>query len=156
MGRLRDMDEPRWLDAAEQGHWRAYLEGSSRLWERLDRDLKAAHGLTMPEYEILVRLSEAPGRRLRMAELAAMAYQSRSRLSHTCSRLENKGLVRREACPDDKRGINAVLTDEGFAVLEQAAKSHVQTVRAHLIDLVSPEELEVIGKAFTRIAARAE
>lgn len=149
------MDEPRWLDAAQQGHWRAYLEGSSRLSEWLDRDLKALHGLTMPEYEILVRLSESPGRRLRMAELAAMAYQSRSRLSHTCSRLEAKGLVRREACEDDKRGINAILTDEGFAVLEKAAKDHVRGVRAHFIDLLSPEELEVIGRAFTRIADRA-
>jgi len=149
------MEEPRWLDAAEQGHWRAYLEGSSRLWDRLDRELKAAHGLTMPEYEILVRLSEAPDRRLRMAELANMAYQSRSRLSHTCSRLENKGLVRRESCPDDKRGINAVLTDEGFAVLERAARDHVRTVRTHFIDLVSPEELKAIGEAFARIAARA-
>ena len=149
------MEEPRWLDAAEQSHWRAYLEGSSRLWERLDRDLKASHGLTMPEYEILVRLSEAPERRLRMAELAVMAYQSRSRLSHTCSRLENKGLVRREACADDKRGINAVLTEEGFAALDRAARDHVRTVRAHLVDLVSPEDLEVLGKAFTRIAAQA-
>jgi len=149
------MEEPRWLDAAEQGHWRAYLEGSSRLWDRLDRELKAAHGLTMPEYEILVRLSEAPDRRLRMAELANMAYQSRSRLSHTCSRLENKGLVRRESCPDDKRGINAVLTDEGFAVLERAARDHVRTVRAYFVDLVSPEELKTIGEAFARIADRA-
>jgi DNA-binding MarR family transcriptional regulator len=149
------MEEPRWLDTAQQGHWRAYLDGSSRLWERLDRDLKADHGLTMPEYEILVRLSEAPGRRLRMAELAAMAYQSRSRLSHTCSRLENKGLVRREPCADDKRGINAILTDEGLALLELAARDHVRTVREHFVDLLSPEELEVIGKAFARIADKA-
>ncbi len=149
------MEEPRWLDTAQQGHWRAYLEGSSRLWERLDRELKKEHGLTMPEYEILVRLSESPDRRLRMAELAAMAYQSRSRLSHTCSRLEAKGLVRREACADDKRGINAHLTDEGFAALERAARHHVRTVRDHFIDLVSAEELEIIGRAFTRIAERA-
>src|SRR5690349_23951431 len=109
LGRLLTMAEPRWLNATEQLHWRAYVAGSTQLWEVLDRDLKTGHGLTMAEYEILVRLSESPGRRLRMAELAESAYQSRSRLSHTCSRLESKGLVSREPCEGDKRGVNAIL-----------------------------------------------
>lgn len=150
------MVEPRWLDAAQQGHWRAYLAGSTRLWDVLDRELKAGYGLTMAEYEILVRLSEAPERRMRMAELAEMAYQSRSRLSHTCSRLETKGLVVREPCPDDKRGINAILTEEGFALLEKAAVDHVNSVRNHLVDLLTPEELATIGRAFTLIAEKAD
>ena len=115
------MTEPRWLDAAQQRDWRAYVEGSVRLTDVLDRDLKVKHGLSMAEYEILVRLSEAPDHRLRMAELAEYASQSRSRLSHTVSRLECKGLVARGTCGADKRGVNAELTEEGFALLAKAA-----------------------------------
>ncbi|GAB2868448.1 MarR family transcriptional regulator [Actinocorallia aurea] len=149
------MAETRWLDAAQQGRWRSYLDGSSLLLELLDRELKAAHGLTMPEYEILVRLSESPGRTLRMAELAQMSYHSRSRLSHTCARLEGKGLVVRVPADDDKRGVNATLTEEGYRVLSEAAHDHVATVRDHFVDLLSPEEFEVVGRVFARIAERA-
>ncbi|MBT2207205.1 MULTISPECIES: MarR family winged helix-turn-helix transcriptional regulator [Actinomadura] len=145
------MSEPRWLDATQQRDWRAYVDGSVRLTEIMDRDLKAKHGLSVSEYEILVRLSEAPERRLRMAELAANASQSRSRLSHTCSRLESKGLVRRDSCPSDKRGVIAVLTAEGFAALERAARDHVETVRNHFIDVIEPDDLEAIGRAFTAV-----
>jgi|SRR5437868_10585593 len=148
------MSEPRWLDAAQQRDWRAYVDGSVRLTEVMDRDLKTKHGLSVSEYEILVRLSEAPDRRLRMAELADNASQSRSRLSHTCSRLESKGLVTRDSCPSDKRGVIAHLTDEGFAALERAARDHVETVRAHFIDVVEPGDLEAIGRAFAAILKR--
>jgi DNA-binding MarR family transcriptional regulator len=146
------MTEPRWLDALQQRDWRSYVEGSLRLTDLLDRDLKAKHGLTMAEYEILVRLSEAPERRLRMAELAEVASQSRSRLSHTVSRLECKGLVARNTCGADKRGVNAELTDEGFAFLAKAAVDHVATVREFFIDPVDPEDLAAVGRAFTAIA----
>jgi DNA-binding MarR family transcriptional regulator len=149
------MADPRWLKETEQVHWRAYVAGSTLLWEVLDRDLKAGHGLTMAEYEILVRLSESPERRLRMAELAESAYQSRSRLSHTCSRLESKGLVIRQPCEGDKRGVNAILTPEGMALLERAARDHVNTVRDFFVDIVDPEDLAAIGRAFTAIAGKA-
>ncbi|XVQ11177.1 MarR family winged helix-turn-helix transcriptional regulator [Spirillospora sp. CA-255316] len=148
------MSEPRWLDAAQQHNWRAYVDGSVRLNEIMDRDLKTKHGLSVSEYEILVRLSEAPDRRLRMAELAEHASQSRSRLSHTCSRLETKGLVKRDNCPNDKRGVFAHLTDEGFAVLERAARDHVETVRNFFIDVIEPEDLAAIGRAFTAVNKR--
>ncbi|GAA4154418.1 MarR family winged helix-turn-helix transcriptional regulator [Actinomadura keratinilytica] len=148
------MDEPRWLDTAQQRDWRAYVDGSIRLNEIMDRDLKSKHGLSLPEYEILVRLSEAPERRLRMAELAEHASQSRSRLSHTCSRLEAKGLVVRGSCPNDKRGVYAHLTDEGFAVLERAARDHVRTVRAFFVDVIDPDDLAAIGRAFTSVVKR--
>jgi DNA-binding MarR family transcriptional regulator len=148
------MTEPRWLDAAQQRDWRAYVEGSIRLNDVLDRDLKAKHGLTMAEYEILVRLSEAPGRRLRMAELAEVASQSRSRLSHTVSRLECKGLVARGTCGDDKRGVNAELTEDGFAFLSKAAVDHVATVREFFIDVIDPEDLVAVGRAFSAIAEK--
>jgi DNA-binding MarR family transcriptional regulator len=148
------MTEPRWLDAGQQRDWRAYVEGSTRLNDALDRDLKAKHGLTMAEYEILVRLSEAPGHRLRMAQLAEEASQSRSRLSHTVARLECKGLVSRGTCGGDKRGVNAQLTEDGYAFLEKAAIDHVATVREFFVDVIDPEDLQVIGRAFTAIAER--
>jgi DNA-binding MarR family transcriptional regulator len=148
------MTEPRWLDADQQRDWRAYVGGSIRLNDVLDRDLKVKHGLTLAEYEILVRLSEAPDRRLRMAQLADEASQSRSRLSHTVSRLECKGLVARGTCGADKRGVNAELTEEGFAFLSKAAVDHVATVREFFVDVVDPADLAAIGRAFTAIAER--
>jgi DNA-binding MarR family transcriptional regulator len=146
------MSETRWLDAAQQRDWRAYIEGSTRLHDLLDQSLKSAHGLSIAEYEILVQLSEADGGRLRMAELAEYASQSRSRLSHTCGRLERKGLVRRETCPEDKRGVFCLLTDEGLAALDHAARDHVETVREFFIDVMEPADLEAIGRAFTAIS----
>ncbi|RAY14916.1 MarR family transcriptional regulator [Actinomadura craniellae] len=148
------MKEPRWLDSSQQRHWRAFVEGSVRLHDLMDRDLKAKHGLSESEYEILVRLSEAPEMRLRMAELAESASQSRSRLSHTCSRLESKGLVRRATCPGDKRGVYAHLTDEGYSALQRAAVDHVEVARDFFIDVIDPADLEAIGRAFTAVTRR--
>ena len=145
------MSEPRWLDAAQQRDWRAYIDGSLRLHDLIDQSLKNVHGLSSAEYEILVRLSESPGHRLRMAELAESTSQSRSRLSHTCGRLEGKGLVRRDTCDDDKRGVWCRLTDDGFATLDKAARDHVGVVREFFIDVVAPADLEAIGRAFTAI-----
>lgn len=149
------MPEPRWLDATQQRHWRAYIEGNLRLTELLDRDLKAKHGLSLSEYEILVRLSEAPDRCLRMAELAEFSNQSRSRLSHTVGRLECKGYVSRCAADLDRRGVKARLTDEGFAALDAAARDHVAMVRDFFIDIIDPADLEAIGRAFRTVADRA-
>lgn len=148
------MAEPRWLDSDQQCDWRVYIDGSLRLAEALERDLKARHGLSMAEYEIMVRLSEAPERTMRMAELAACASQSRSRLSHTVTRLERAGLVDRQACADDKRGVQAVLTDKGFATLEEAAPSHVAAVRDLFVDVVGPGDLVAIGRAFRGVLTR--
>ncbi len=150
------MTEPRWLDAAQQRDWRAYIEGSVRLTDVLDRDLKTKHGLSGAEYEILVRLSEAPEHRLRMAELAEYASQSRSRLSHTVARLECKGLVARGTCGNDKRGVNAELTDEGYALLSKAAMDHVATVREFFVDIIEPEDLNAVGRAFSAVAERIQ
>ena len=97
-------------------------------------------------YEVLVRLSEAPERRLRMSELADATGSSRSRLSHAVARLEEAGWVRREECPTDRRGQLAVLTDEGFAVLAAAAPGHVEGVRRHLFDRLTPAQVEPLGR----------
>ena len=142
----------RWLDAEQQRVWRAYLLGSARLAERLDADLRE-FGLDLGEYEILVTLSEAPERRVRMSELADAVHQSRSRLTHTVSRMENAGLVDRSSCPTDRRGVWAHLTDEGFRLLEVAAPTHVEAVRRNFVEAMSAADYAAIGRAFSAVLA---
>ena len=146
---------PRWLDLEQQRVWRAYLLGSARLAERLDADLRA-FGLDLGEYEILVTLSEAPGRQVRMSELADAVHQSRSRLTHTITRMENAGLVDRSSCPTDRRGVWAHLSDEGFALLEQAAPSHVEAVRRHFVEAMTEDDYAAVGRAYTAVLATTE
>jgi DNA-binding MarR family transcriptional regulator len=131
----------RWLDEEEQRTWRAFLHASRALWDALDRELQRDAGMPHAYYEILVRLSEAPNRMLRMSDLAQATSSSRSRLSHAVARLEEYGWVRREDCPTDRRGQLAVLTDAGFRVLEAAAPGHVEGVRTHLFDQLTPEQV---------------
>ncbi|MEV4311284.1 MarR family transcriptional regulator [Actinocrispum sp. NPDC049592] len=143
--------EPRWLTEAEQRSWRAYVIGSERLRQRLNTELQEGHNLPLADYEVLVRLSEQPGCRMRMTVLADEVAQSKSRLSHQISRLEQAGLVRRSNCPNDARGILAQLTDKGMDQLRAAAPTHVEGVRDHLIDLISPEERAVLATVFERV-----
>ena len=141
---------PRWLSIQEQQVWRTYLLGSARLNERMDADLRH-FGLDLPEYEILVTLSEHPQRRLRMAELADAVHQSRSRLTHTVSRMERTALVERTSCPEDRRGVWAHLTDQGLALLEQAAPCHVETVRRNFVEAMSATDYRALGRAFQAV-----
>ena len=134
-------DATPWLDADEQRAWRAWLYSWMLLDDRLDRELTRQTGISHAYYEILVQLSETEGRQLRMSELAERCLSSRSRLSHAVSRLEERGWVRRQVCAEDGRGQLAVLTDEGFAALEAAAPVHVESVRTHLFDQLSPEQV---------------
>ncbi len=143
--------ETPWLTPAQQNVWRSFLGGTIVLNDRLDRDLRNAHGLSMPEYEILVRLSEAPERSIRMAELAAAVSHSRSRVTHTIARLEREGLVFRGQCSEDGRGVSAVMTDKGFSLLEEAAHTHVRGVHSYLVENASPEEFEVLGQIMQRV-----
>ena len=144
--------ETRWLTAEQQHAWRTYLMGTTQLTVRLDRDLQERHDLSLPEYEILVRLSEADERKMRMSELADSLNHSRSRLTHTVARMENDGLLTRSNCPDDRRGIFAELTDAGVAKLVEAAPTHVEGVRSYLIDITSPEDLAVVERVFGAVA----
>ena len=145
------MSEFRWLTAPEQTAWRAYLEASQLLANTLERELQTECGLSAADYEIFVRLSEAPARRMRMSELADRTLYSRSRLSHAVSRLERAGWLRREDCADDKRGTFAELTDEGFAKLVDAAPRHVSGVRRHLIGRLTPEQLGQLEGIMTAV-----
>jgi DNA-binding MarR family transcriptional regulator len=134
-------DAVRWLDAEERRIWLGWIMSTRLLWDEMERDLQRDSGLSFGHYEILVMLSEAPARARRMSELADATQSSRSRLSHAVARLEELGWVRREACPSDRRGSLAVLTDAGYAALEAAAPMHVESVRRHLFDLLSPAQL---------------
>jgi DNA-binding MarR family transcriptional regulator len=145
--------EVHWLDPDEQLAWRRTIAASILLVDALDRDLRTHHDLTLADYEILVHLSEAEDQRLRMAELANAALVSRSRLTHRINRLEQRRLVAREACPTDKRGTFAVLTADGMALLAQAAPTHVQSVRDHLVDRLSPDDFDTLGQILAKVAS---
>ena len=135
------MPGPRWLNREEQRAWRAFLDANQLLFETLDHELQRDAGIPHGYYEILVRLSEAPDRTLRMSQLAERSQSSRSRISHAVARLEEAGWVRRETCPTDRRGSMAVLTDKGFEALAAAAPGHVEGVRSHLFDRLSEEQV---------------
>ena len=153
MGRRR---RARWLGADEQQAWRSFLEASQLVFDELDRQLQRDAGLSHADYEILARLSEAPGSRMRMSELAERALFSRSRLSHAVVRLEERGLVLRETCPTDRRGTFAVLTARGHDVVEGAAPGHVAAVRRMVFDRLGPSQvaqLESISTAIRRAVA---
>jgi DNA-binding MarR family transcriptional regulator len=122
--------------------------------DRLDRDLREQHRLSLPEYEILVRLAEADGNRMRMAHLADSVSHSRSRVTHTVSRMETAGLVARDACLSDGRGVEAALTDQGRAALESAAPTHVAGVRQFMVDLVDEDDFEALGRVFDAVTDR--
>jgi DNA-binding MarR family transcriptional regulator len=141
---------PNWLSDEEQQAWRATVHLSQLLMRQLDRDLNT-HGLSGHDYEILVELSEAPDNRLRMTDLADATSQSRSRLSHQISRMEARGLVRRDECEGDKRGMFAVLTSQGMATIERVAPDHVEHVRRHFIDRLTPRQLDEVRDAFQPI-----
>lgn len=136
------MADGRWLDTNERRQWLTFIFATQLLNEQLERDLQRDARMPLAYYQILVALSESPARTQRMSDLADMLLVSRSRLSHAIARLEEAGWVSRSRCPSDRRGANATLTDAGFAVLEAAAPDHVNSVRAHLFDQLTAEELE--------------
>jgi DNA-binding MarR family transcriptional regulator len=146
----------RWLTAAQQRAWRAYLESTKTLLDELDRRLQRDADLPHAYYEVLVRLSEAPERSLRMSELAQQTLSSRSRLSHAVARLEERGWVVRADCATDRRGQVATLTDAGFAVLDAAAPGHVEAVRTLMIDALTDEQLTQLTEIGETISARVE
>jgi DNA-binding MarR family transcriptional regulator len=142
----------RWLTKEQQSHWRSWLTASKGLTDQLSRELQEQHGLTITDYEILVRLSESENNSIRMSDLATKTLLSRSRLSHQIDRMESAGLIERQTCADDRRGQLAVLTKVGTKALVAAAPDHVMGVRKHLVDLLSDEEFQALGSAAKKIA----
>ncbi|MCX4819443.1 MarR family transcriptional regulator [Streptomyces sp. NBC_01142] len=141
----------RWLTDDEQCAWRTYLDVNRLLTYQMEKDLQP-FGLTNNDYEILVNLSESADRRMRMSDLAASTLQSKSRLSHQITRMENAGLVRRENCESDRRGLYAVLTEQGIETMQKVAPHHVASVRKHFIDMLSPEALADLRESLSPVA----
>ncbi|HEX8918930.1 MAG TPA: MarR family transcriptional regulator [Chloroflexota bacterium] len=147
------MAEARWLDAEQQQTWLSFVAATRLLFAELERDLQRDAGIPFSYYLILAILSDMPDRAMRMSELAEVLQISASRLSHAFSRLEENGWVRREHCPIDRRGWIGVLTDEGLAMLKRTAPAHVESVRTHLFDQLTPQqiaELREISGALSR------
>ena len=144
--------EPRWLDEDQQRSWRALVIGTTLLMDRLDDDLRRAFNISLTEYEILVRLSERPGRNMRMAQLADALAHSRSRVTHTVDRMEKAGYVVRGTTPEDGRGIVATMTDKGLELLQEAAPLHVEGVRSYLVDVTEAADLAAMGRAMDAVA----
>ncbi|MFE6777189.1 MarR family winged helix-turn-helix transcriptional regulator [Streptomyces sp. NPDC057702] len=140
-----------WLNDEEQRAWRAHLDVSRLLMHQLERDLQP-FGLTNNDYEILVNLSESEDHRMRMSDLAAATLQSKSRLSHQITRMENAGLVRRENCESDRRGLYAVLTDRGWETMREVAPHHVASVRQHFVDLLGANGIDALYSSLAPVA----
>lgn len=141
----------RWLDTGQQRSWRALVMGTTLLFDRLDDDLRREHDISLVEYEILVRLAERDGQ-MRMAALADALAHSRSRVTHTVTRMEKAGLVQRSSSPEDGRGILATLTDKGHDLLVRAAPTHVTGVREHLVDLADDADFSALGRVMNAVS----
>jgi DNA-binding MarR family transcriptional regulator len=142
--------QPNWLNPREMKAWRSYIIASRRLLDALDFDLNQ-HDLSMADYEVLALLSDAPERKMRMSELAQLAMLSKSRLSHRIKVMEGVGWIKREACPNDKRGYFAVMTDKGFKAIAKAAPDHVESVRSRLLDHLTVKDQEDVTRIFDRV-----
>lgn len=147
---MEEVPYTRWLDDEQQMAWRRCLAGTAHILTQLGLALRR-FDLDLNEYEILVRLSESDPHALRMSELAKNTSQSRSRLTHTISRMEKRGLVVRRRASDDRRGIIAELTTDGMDLLRTAAPTHVESVREVFIDRVDPDDLQAIGRAMAAV-----
>lgn len=147
------MSDVQWLSADEQRVWRSYLAATTTLREHCDRQLTKDAGIPHTYYEILVGLSEAPNRSMRMSDLADYCRSSRSKLSHAITRLERRKWVTRGGCEIDRRSSYATLTDLGFAAIDEAAPGHVATVRKHLFDTLSPAQVRALGEISDAIQA---
>ncbi|WP_314173089.1 MarR family winged helix-turn-helix transcriptional regulator [Streptomyces winkii] len=150
------MTDPRWLDEREMAAWQGFLRASNLVGRRLEQQLREESGLSHPQYEILVRLSEAAGGEIRMTELARSLVTSKSGLTYQIGRLEKRGLVSRRSCESDVRGVWARLTAEGGRVLREAAPGHVAAVREALIDVLGTAELELLADGLGRVAHRLD
>jgi len=143
----------RWPAPAQLADWRAFLRAHAHVLRQLEADLLADGQPPLAMYDVLVQLVEAPGRRLRMTELAGAVLLSRSGLSRLVDRMQAQGYVIREASPQDARGRYAVATDEGVAALRMAARTHLPGVREHVVDRLTPEELTALGRVCLKLLA---
>lgn len=151
-----DDREAVWLSDDEQRLWRRWLRVNALLPATLHRALQADSGLSLPDFEVLVHLTDSPEGRVRVGDLARALQWERSRVSHHVTRMERRHLVTREGCSDDARGAFVVLTSQGQQAIEQAAPGHVRAVRGCVFDQLTQDEVEVMSRALARIQSRLE
>jgi DNA-binding MarR family transcriptional regulator len=149
-------DELSWLPADSERLWRRWLRLNALLPAALHRQLQADADLSLPDFDVLVQLTDSPEGRVRVSDLARGLHWERSRVSHHVTRMERRGLVAREECRDDGRGAFVVLTPEGRTAIEQAAPAHVATVRRLVFDALTPHEAEVMAGVVEKVLARLE
>jgi DNA-binding MarR family transcriptional regulator len=147
MGRTISARDPR------VGVWRDFLITHARLQRLLDEDLRAEHDLSLAEYDALLQLAEAPGRRLRMHQLAEQVLLSRSGVTRLIDRLVADGSVERNACLTDARGAEAVLTPAGLDRLREASRTHLRGIGEHFVEAMTPADLESVGRAMRAVLA---
>ena len=150
------MDDTQWLDQTEREAWLRLIAVVELLPGVLDQQLRSAAGLTHFEYYVLAMLSEAPDRTLRMTGLAQRTNATLPRLSHVVRRLEDRGLVERFPCPEDGRATNARLTDPGWDAVVAAAPGHVDTVRHHVLDPLTSEQLDQLREIGDALLSRLD
>ena len=141
------------LSPDELSAWRAFIEGSVRVHTCIDEDLKAASGMTLFDYHILVLLSEASEGRMRMRDLAERVAFAPSRLTYQATRMEQKGWISREACEDDARGTYAAITPAGRQALRRAAPAHVRSIRRGFLDALDEQDIADLHRIFSRTQA---
>lgn len=146
----------RWLDDREQAAWRAFLDMHARLTARLNREMQDASGLSLADYSVLIQLTEHVDARMRVLELARALRWEKSRLSHQLTRMQQRGLVDRSNCSEDRRGAFVVLTDQGRAAAGAVAPTHVDGVRRYLFDGLSPAEVDVLADVARQTLARLD
>jgi len=148
--------EVRWLTAREQHLWRGWLKLNAELASTLQRELQQDAGLSMPDYEVLVHLTDNPEGRVRVTELAGLLQWERSRVSHHIKRMERRGLVERAQCSEDGRGAFIVITPQGRAAIEEAAPGHVMAVRRLMFEALSEEEKVALAAVIDKLLARSD
>jgi DNA-binding MarR family transcriptional regulator len=149
-------DGAHWLSEEDERVWRRWIRLMALLPTELQRELQADAGLSLPDYDVLVQLTDSPGHRVRVTDLARALSWERSRVSHHVARMQRRGLVERDECRDDGRGAYVVLTALGRTAIERAAPGHVRTVRRLVFDQLTQEQIEVMGAVTDAVLARLE
>ena len=151
------MTDVPWLDDRQQHLWRSWLQVNVRLMAALHRQMQADAGLSLPDFEVLVLLTDDPQGRIRVSDLARALQWERSRLSHHLTRMEKRGLVERAECPEDGRGALVLLSPSGREAIEQAAPAHVRTVRSLFVDRLDDADVadlgRIVGKLLTGLTS---
>jgi DNA-binding MarR family transcriptional regulator len=143
---------PRWLEPREQASWRAYLDMTAKLTARLNRDMQEQSGISIADFSVLVQLSEHVDARMRVLALARALGWEKSRLSHQLTRMQQRGLIERSNCNEDRRGAFVVLTDRGRETVEAAAPQHVESVRRYVFDELTPDQVDTLGTVARTVA----